>query len=220
MSTQITVDKDLVKYLEKVGYRSDPVIDQLVKETAALGSVAQMQIAPEQGQFLEIIVKISQSNKCLEIGRFTGLSTLCMAKGLPETGSITTIDNSDEFLPIAQKYWQMAGVSNKIVSIIGAGAEVMQSFIDRQYFFDLIFIDADKNNYPNYYELSLPLLRPNGIVIIDNMLWHGDVADDTKKDKETRTIRNLNQSIHSDERVDFSLLPLSDGLSFIRKKII
>ena len=220
MSTQITVDQDLVKYLEKVGYRSDSVIDQLVKETAALGSVAQMQIAPEQGQFLEIIVKISQSNKCLEIGRFTGLSTLCMAKGLPETGSITTIDNSDEFLPIAQKYWQMAGVSNKIVSIIGAGAEVMQSFIDRQYFFDLIFIDADKNNYPNYYELSLPLLRPNGIVIIDNMLWHGDVADDTKTDKETRTIRTLNQSIQSDERVDFSLLPLSDGLSFIRKKII
>ena len=220
MSTQITVDKDLVKYLEKVGYRSDPVIDQLVKETTALGSVAQMQIAPEQGQFLEIIVKISQSNKCLEIGRFTGLSTLCMAKGLPETGSITTIDNSDEFLPIAQKYWQMAGVSNKIVSIIGAGVEVMQSFIDRQHFFDLIFIDADKNNYPNYYELSLPLLRPNGIVIIDNMLWHGDVANDTKTDKETRTIRTLNQSIQSDERVDFSLLPLSDGLSFIRKKII
>ena len=220
MSTQITVDKDLVKYLEKVGYRSDPVIDQLVKETAALGSVAQMQIAPEQGQFLEIIVKISQSNKCLEIGRFTGLSTLCMAKGLPEKGSITTIDNSDEFLPIAQKYWQMAGVNNKIDSIIGAGVEVMQSFIDRQYFFDLIFIDADKNNYPNYYELSLPLLRPNGIVIIDNMLWHGDVADDTKTDKETRTIRTLNQSIQSDERVDFSLLPLSDGLSFIRKKII
>ena len=218
MSTQITVDKDLVKYLEKVGYRSDPVIDQLVKETAALGSVAQMQIAPEQGQFLEIIVKISQSNKCLELGRFTGLSTLCMAKGLPKKGSITTIDNSDEFLPIAQKYWQMAGVSNKIVSIIGAGAEVMQSFIDRQYFFDLIFIDADKNNYPNYYELSLPLLRPNGIVIIDNMLWHGDVADDSKTDKETRTIRTLNQSIQSDERVDFSLLPLSDGLLFIRKK--
>ena len=218
MSTQITVDQDLVKYLEKVGYRSDPVIDQLVKETAALGNVAQMQIAPEQGQFLEIIVKISQSNKCLEIGRFTGLSTLCIAKGLPKKGSITTIDNSDEFLPIAQKYWQMAGVSNKIDSIIGDGVEVMQSFIDRQYFFDLIFIDADKNNYPNYYELSLPLLGSNGIVIIDNMLWHGDVADDTKTDKETRTIRTLNQSIQSDERVDFSLLPLSDGLSFIRKK--
>ena len=151
MSTQITVDKDLVKYLEKVGYRSDPVIDQLVKETAALGSVAQMQIAPEQGQFLEIIVKISQSNKCLEIGRFTGLSTLCMAKGLPETGSITTIDNSDEFLPIAQKYWQMAGVSNKIDSIIGAGVEVMQSFIDRQY-----FCAIGKNSS----ELSIVVIEP------------------------------------------------------------
>ena len=123
-------------------------------------------------------------------------------------------------MPNAQKYWQMAEVSNKINSIIGTGVEVMQSFIDRQYFFDLIFIDADKNNYPNYYELSLLLLRSNGIVIIDNMLWHGDVADDTKTDKETRTIRTLNQSIQSDERVDFSLLPLSDGLSFIRKKII
>ncbi|MDC0057017.1 O-methyltransferase [Alphaproteobacteria bacterium] len=218
MSTQITVDQDLVDYLEKFGYRSDPVIDQLVKETAALGGVAQMQIAPEQGQFLEIIVKISQSNKCLEIGRFTGLSTLCMAKGLPEQGAVTTIDNSDEFLPIAQKYWRMAGVINKIDSIIGAGVEVMQSFIDRQHFFDLIFIDADKNNYQNYYELSLPLLRPNGIIIIDNMLWHGDVADNTKTDKETRTIRTLNQFIQSDERVDFSLLPLSDGLSFIKKK--
>ena len=143
-----------------------------------------------------------------------------MAKGLTKEGIITTIDNSDEFLPIAQKYWRIAGVINKIDSIIGAGVEVMQSFIDRQHFFDLIFIDADKNNYPNYYELSLLLLRPNGIIIIDNMIWHGDVADDTKTDKETRTIRTLNQFIQSDERVDFSLLPLSDGLSFIRKKII
>ena len=218
MSTQITVDLNLVKYLEKVGYRYDPVIDQLVKETAALGSVAQMQIAPEQGQFLEMIAKISKSNKCLELGRFTGLSTLCIAKGLPKKGSITTIDNSNEFLPIAQKYWQIAGVSNKIDSIMGAGLEVMQSFIDRQYFFDLIFIDADKNNYPNYYELSLALLRSNGIIIIDNMLWHGDVADESKKDAQTNTIRDLNKKIQTDERIEFSLLPLSDGLSFIRKK--
>ena len=218
MSTQITVDRNVVKYLEKVGYRFDPVIDQLVKETAALGSVAKMQIAPEQGQFLEMIVKISKSNKCLELGRFTGLSTLCIAKGLPKKGSITTIDNSNEFLPIAQKYWQIAGVSNKIDSIMGDGLEVMQSFIDRQYFFDLIFIDADKNNYPNYYELSLTLLRPNGIIIIDNMLWHGDVADESKKDAQTNTIRDLNKKIQTDERIEFSLLPLSDGLSFIRKK--
>lgn len=218
MSTQIIVDLNIVKYLEKVGYRSDSVIDQLVQETAALGSIAKMQIAPEQGQFLEMIVKISKSNKCLELGRFTGLSTLCIAKGLSKNGSITTIDNSNEFLSIAQKYWQIAGVSNKIDSIMGDGLEVMQSFIDRQYFFDLIFIDADKNNYPNYYELSLTLLRPNGIIIIDNMLWHGDVADESKIDIQTNTIRDLNKKIQTDERIEFSLLPLSDGLSFIRKK--
>ena len=218
MSTQITVDKDLVKYLEKVGYRSDPVIDQLVKETAALGSVAQMQIAPEQGQFLEIIVAISKAKKCLEIGRFTGLSTLCMARGLPDDGKIISIDNSNEFSSLANKFWKQADIQHKIESVIGQGVEVMQSYVDRQFSFDLIFIDADKNNYPHYYELSLELLPSNGIIIIDNMLWGGDVADLSIKDTQTETIRSLNEKIQKDERVHFSLLPVSDGLSFVRKK--
>ena len=218
MSTQIGINEKLIQYLETIGYRSDEVIDKLVLETLALGSVAQMQIAPEQGQFLEIIVKISQAKNCLEIGRFTGLSSLCIAKGLSENGKIVAVDNSDEFLSMAQKYWKMAGVDKKIESIIGAGADVMQSMVDRQHSFDFIFIDADKNNYPHYYELSLKLLQPNGIIIIDNMLWHGDVADENKTDSQTNTIRDLNKKIQQDERVDFSLLPLSDGLSFIRKK--
>ena len=218
MSTQIGINEKLILYLETIGYRSDAVIDKLVSETTTLGSVAQMQIAPEQGQFLEIIVKISQSINCLEIGRFTGLSTLCIAKGLPANGKIIAVDNSNEFLPMAKKYWKMAKVDLKIESIIGEGVEVMQSMIDRQFTFDLIFIDADKNNYPNYYELSLQLLPANGIIIIDNMLWHGDVADESKSDILTNTIRDLNKKIQTDERVEFSLLPLSDGLSFIRKK--
>jgi len=218
MSTQIGINEKLILYLETIGYRSDAVIDKLVSETTTLGSVAQMQIAPEQGQFLEIIVKISQSINCLEIGRFTGLSTLCIAKGLPSNGKIIAVDNSNEFLPMAKKYWKMAKVDLKIESIIGEGVEVMQSMIDRQFTFDLIFIDADKNNYPNYYELSLQLLPANGIIIIDNMLWHGDVADKSKTDSLTNTIRDLNKKIQGDERVEFSLLPLSDGLSFIRKK--
>ena len=218
MSNQIGINENLIKYLKNNGYRPDELINKLVAETLVLGGVAQMQIAPEQGQFLEIIVKISQAKNCLEIGRFTGLSSLCIAKGLPQNGKLVTVDNSDEFLPIAEKYWKMAMIDSKIESIIGAGVEVMQSMIDRQHSFDFIFIDADKNNYPNYYELALQLLMPNGIIVIDNMLWHGDVADENKNDSQTNTIRDLNKKIQKDERVNFSLLPLSDGLSFIRKK--
>ncbi len=218
MSNQVSIDAELVKYLQATGYRPDPLINQLVDETLTLGKVSAMQIAPEQGQFLEIIVKILNANCCLEIGRFTGLSSLCIARGLPESGKLTTIDNSDEFLSMAEKHWKMAKQANKIESIIGEGVDVLQSMIDRQQSFDFVFIDADKNNYPHYYELSLKLLRPNGILIIDNMLWHGDVADENKTDKQTTTIRALNKIIQTDERIDFSLLPLSDGLSFIRKK--
>tara|TARA_Y100000590_G_scaffold30813_1_gene34136 strand:+ start:53 stop:709 length:657 start_codon:yes stop_codon:yes gene_type:complete len=218
MSTQIEINESLVKYLQSVGYRSDPIIDNLEKETSSLGNVSQMQIAKEQGQFLEIITKISNTKNCLEIGRFTGMSTLFMARGLPPTGKIITVDNSDEFLPLAKKYWDLGGVSSKIQSVIGEGVEVLQSMIDRQYIVDLIFIDADKKNYQNYYELSLNLLNKDGIIIIDNMLWNGDVADMKKNDSQTSTIRDLNSKIQNDLRVEFSLLPLSDGLSFIRKK--
>ena len=218
MSTQIEINKELVGYLQTVGYRRDPIIDKLVKETKALGNLAQMQIAPEQGQFLEIIVAVSKAKKCLEIGRFTGLSTLCMARGLPDDGKIISIDNSDEFSSLANKFWKQADIQHKIESVIGQGVEVMQSYVDRQFSFDLIFIDADKNNYPHYYELSLELLPSNGIIIIDNMLWGGDVADLSNNDTQTETIKSLNEKIQKDERVDFSLLPIADGLSFIRKK--
>ena len=218
MSTQIEINNKLVKYLQMKGYRSDNIIDELVKETKALGNLSQMQIAPEQGQFLQIIATISNAKKCLEIGRFTGLSTLCMAKGLPEDGKIIAVDNSDEFFSLANKFWEQANVLDKIESVIGNGVEVMQSYIDRQYSFDLIFIDADKNNYAHYYELALCLLPSNGIIIIDNMLWGGDVADQSNNDNQTKTIRSLNAKIQKDERVDFSLLPIADGLSFIRKK--
>jgi Predicted O-methyltransferase len=218
MSEHVEINKDLKKYLQELGYRKDTLVDELVSETKTLGNVARMQIAKEQGQFLEIIVKISNAKSCLEIGRFTGLSTLYMARGLPKDGQIVTVDTTDEFLPIAKKYWDKDDQASKIKSIIGAGTEVMQSFIDRQYQFDIIFIDADKNNYPNYYELALSLVPSNGIIIIDNMLWHGDVADSSKSDSQTQTIRELNLKIRDDKRVDFSLNPLSDGLLLIRKK--
>ena len=218
MSTQIEITQNIVNYLSKNGYRSDPIIDELVKETNELGSVAQMQIAPEQGQFLEMIVRLIGAKNCLEIGRFTGLSALCIAKGLTTSGKVVTIDNSSEFLTVAEKYWEKKGVKNKIESIIGEGVEVLQSLLDKQKHYDLIFIDADKNNYNNYYELSLKLISSNGLIIIDNMLWGGEVADPTIIDKSTVAIRNLNKKILEDTRIEFCLLPLADGLSFIRKK--
>ena len=218
MSTQIEITQNIVNYLSKNGYRSDSVIDELVKETNELGSVAQMQIAPEQGQFLEMIVRLIGAKNCLEIGRFTGLSALCIAKGLTTSGKVVTIDNSNEFLAVAEKYWKKKGVRNKIESVIGEGVEVLQSLIDRQNYFDLVFIDADKNNYNNYYELSLKLIPSNGLIIIDNMLWGGEVADPIIIDKSTVAIRTLNKKILEDTRVEFCLLPLADGLSFIRKK--
>ena len=218
MSTQIEINYKLLKYLATNGYRPNPVIDELVKKTKALGSISQMQIAPEQGQFLEMLVKISKASKCLEIGRFTGLSILYIAKGLPDDGKITTIDISDEFLDLSIKDWKLAEVDKKIDSIIGSGVEVMQSMIDRQDYFDLVFIDADKNNYPHYYELSLQLLPQNGIILIDNMLWHGDVADENAKDETTQIIRDLNLTVQQDQRVDYTLLPFSDGILFIIKK--
>ena len=218
MSSQIEITRDIIKYLAKNSYKQSLLINELVKETELLGKVAQMQISPEQGKFLEIIVSLIRAKHCLEIGRFTGLSTLCIAKGLPSDGTVTTIDNSNEFLNLAKKYWEKEGVEKKIESILGEGVEVLQSLIDRQKYFDFVFIDADKSNYNNYYELSLQLISSNGLIIIDNVLWGGDVADSHIKDQTTESIRLLNKKILEDPRINFSLLPLADGLSFIRKK--
>jgi len=218
MSTQIEITKDIVNYLSSYGYRSDKIIDELVAETRNLGDISEMQIAPEQGQFLELLVKLSRSKLCLEIGRFTGLSSLCMAKGLPNDGKVYSIDNSEEFLGIAKKYWEKAKVNNKIESILGQGINVLNELINKKKFFDLIFIDADKNNYITYYNLSLKLLKTNGLIVIDNVLWGGDVAQKSTENKSTNIIHSLNKKILNDNKVEFSLLPLADGISLIRKK--
>ena len=188
------------------------IIAQLIENNTRV-----LDVGCGDGTLMEYL-KLKQHNDVRGLEPQKDLVRKCIAKGLPENGKLVAIDNSDEFLLMAEKYWKMAEVDSKIESIIADGVEAMQSMIDRKHFFDFIFIDADKNNYPHYYELSLQLLSPNGIIIIDNMLWHGDVADDKKQDTQTNTIRELNLKIQKDDRINYSLLPLSDGLSFIQKK--
>ena len=216
MSSQIEINKNTIQYLDLFGYKNDKNINQLVNETKKLGNVSKMQISAGQGKFIEIIVKMIKPKKCLEIGRFTGLSSMCIARGLPKGGKLYAVDNSREFIDIAEKYWKIDKVKKNIISIIADGKDTMKNFLNKKMLFDFIFIDADKNNYLNYYKLSIKLLNKGGVLIFDNMLWGGNVTKNTK-DKTTKTIHDLNKFILQDKRIDFSLLPIADGVSIIRK---
>jgi len=216
MSSQIEINKNIIQYLDLFGYKNDKNINQLVNETKKLGNVSKMQISAGQGKFIEIIVKMIKPKNCLEIGRFTGLSSMCIARGLPKGGKLYAVDNSREFIDIAEKYWKIDKVKKNIISIIADGKDTMKNFLNKKMLFDFIFIDADKNNYLNYYKLSIKLLNKGGVLIFDNMLWGGNVTKNTK-DKTTKTIHDLNKFILQDKRIDFSLLPIADGVSIIRK---
>ena len=216
MSSQIEINKNIIQYLDLFGYKNDKNINQLVNETKKLGNVSKMQISAGQGKFIEIIVKMIKPKNCLEIGRFTGLSSMCIARGLPKGGKLYAVDNSREFIDIAEKYWKIDKVKKNIISIIADGKDTMKNFLNKKILFDFIFIDADKNNYLNYYKLSIKLLNKGGVLIFDNMLWGGNVTKNTK-DKTTKTIHDLNKFILQDKRIDFSLLPIADGVSIIRK---
>ena len=218
MSSQIEIKKNIIKYLSEFGFKKDTLIKKLIIETQKLGRVAKMQISAEQAKFLELITKLISAKKCLEVGRFTGLSSLSIARSLPKNGQIITIDNSDEFTDIAQKYWKRAKVYKKIKSINGNGIDTLNYLISKNNCFDLIFIDADKSNYPKYYELSLKLLKKNGLLLIDNVLWDGEVTNLKNGSKVSKILHLLNKKIANDKRVDFVLLPLADGISLIRKK--
>ena len=216
MSSQIEINKNIIQYLDLFGYKNDKNINQLVNETKKLGNVSKMQISAGQGKFIEIIIKMIKPKNCLEIGRFTGLSSMCIARGLPKGGKLYAVDNSREFIDIAEKYWKIDKVKKNIISIIADGKDTMKNFLNKKMLFDFIFIDADKNNYLNYYKLSIKLLNKGGVLIFDNMLWGGNVTKNTK-DKTTKTIHDLNKFILQDKRIDFSLLPIADGVSIIRK---
>ena len=220
MSNQtIQLDQKLYEYLLSISLREAPILKNLRVATAALPS-ANMQIAPEQGQFMALLVKIMAARHLIEIGTYTGYSTLVCALALSD-GKIIAIDRDPVATAIAQDFWQQAKVDHLIDLRIGDAQDILQSLVQnnsRNRAIDFVFIDADKVNYLIYYELSLKLLRKNGIILFDNVLWGGAVADEENQGRDTTAIRNLNLKLLDDPRVDISLVPIGDGLTIARKK--
>ena len=209
----------LYKYLLEVSLREHPVLQKLRDHTAGMPD-SNMQIAPEQGQFMQFLIKATGARSCLEIGVFTGYSTLATALALGPTGRVIACDISKPWTDIARQYWREAGVEDKIdLRLQPALTTIAQLIAEGESgSFDFAFMDADKENYLRYYEGCLTLLRTGGILAIDNVLWGGDVIDPKIDDPDTEAIRDLNRKLADDDRVDLTMLPLADGLTLVRKR--
>lgn len=216
---EVQVTDRLHDYMIANSLREPEVLRRLREETARHPR-AQMQIAAMQGQFMQLLIKLLNAKKTLEVGVFTGYSSLSVALALPEDGRIVACDVSEEYTAIARRYWVEAGVASKIDLRIAPALETLDALIagGEAGTFDFAFIDADKENYQAYYERSLTLLRPGGLIAIDNVLWSGSVADSSDHDASTEAIRAINRFVHHDERVDMSMLPVADGLTLARKR--
>jgi predicted O-methyltransferase YrrM len=215
----LTLTDALYDYLLSVSLREPPLLLGLREETSALSS-ARMQISPEQGQFMALLVRLMGARNCLEVGVFTGYSSLVVALALPDDGRIVACDVNEQWTAIARTYWRAAGVDHKISLHLAPAAQTLDSLIaqGQSGSFDLAFIDADKVSYPGYYEQALELLRPGGLVVVDNTLWGGRVIDPKVSDEDTVAIRHFNDTLHRDQRVDVSLIPVGDGLTLARKR--
>jgi len=215
----LPLNDQIYEYLQSVSLREHPALKRLREETARMPS-AQMQIAPEQGQFMSLLVQLLGARKTLEIGVFTGYSALSVALALPEDGRVFACDVSEEWTRVARRYWAEAGVADKITLRLAPAVETLDELLagGQAGTFDFAFIDADKSNYEAYYERALQLVRPGGLVAIDNVLWSGRVADPSDADADTAAIRALNERLHRDERVALSLVPIADGLTLALKR--
>jgi predicted O-methyltransferase YrrM len=215
----LNLDDTLYQYLLDVSLRETPLLKRLRDETQAL-PMARWQVAPEQGQFLALLVKLTGARRLLEVGTFTGYSALCMAAALPADGSLICCDIPGDYNAIARRYWQEAGLAGRIDLRLAPALETLAE-LERQgqgESFDLVFIDADKANYPSYLEHALHLLRVGGLAVFDNTLWSGRVLEASPESADTRAIQALNRALKDDARVDLSLLPLGDGLTLCRKR--
>ena len=217
MSRQIALTDELLAYLHKVSLREAEPLRLLREETAKL-PMAGMQISPDQGQFMALLVRLIGARRCLEIGTFTGYSSLAVALALPPDGRVVCCDVSEEYTAVARRAWASAGVAAKIELHIAPARATLDRLREagQRGSFDFAFIDADKENYDAYYEASLELVRPGGLIAIDNVLWSGAVANAKRQDADTKALRALNLKLHDDERVDISMLPIGDGLTLAR----
>ncbi|GIW41532.1 MAG: hypothetical protein KatS3mg076_2109 [Candidatus Binatia bacterium] len=208
---------ELYRYLVQHRTQRDSLVEELLEATEKLGPIAIMQVAPEQAALLTLLVRATGTRSALEIGTFTGLSALSIARGLPPDGRLLTCDVNPEWTAIARSFWERAGVAPKIELRLGPALETLRS-LPPDVSFDFAFVDADKESYPAYYEEILGRLRPNGLVLFDNVLWMGQVLDATSRDESTRAIRELNDKIANDPRVESVMLSISDGLTIARKR--
>ncbi len=210
---------DLLAYVHKVGMREDEDLRRLREETAS-HPMAQMQISPEQGQFMTLLLELIGARKTFEVGTFTGYSAMCMAKAMGPAGRIVALDVSEEYTSIARRHWAKAGVSQQIDLRLKPAAESLAAMVaaGEEGTYDFVFIDADKTGYDTYYEYALKLLRAGGLIAIDNVLWSGRVADAAEKSDDTVALRNLNAKIVADQRITMCLVPVGDGLTLARKR--
>lgn len=215
----INMDKRLYQYMLSVSLKESGPLQALREETA-LEPMAVLQITPDQGQLLALLVKVLGARRILEIGTYTGYSAMCMAEALPEDGELITCDVNVEWTDVAKRHWQAAGLAEKIELRIGLAIETLEGMLTdgQEHSFDMVFVDADKVNYCNYYDLGMRLVRSGGLILIDNTLWKGRVADPQVQDADTCAIRDLNARVFNDSRADVSVNPVGDGLTLVRKR--
>ena len=217
MSSDIVINKEIVDYINNNSAKLHPVQKEIISYNKQLGDIKRMQISISQCHFLHLLIKSSKIKKILEIGTFTGLSTLSMALALSEKGSVFALDKNQETSNIALNFFKKAAQDHKIKMIIAPALETLKNLTYEKHKFDFVFIDADKENYKNYFNHSIELIDKDGLIVIDNVLWHGEVVDVNNQDKLTTSIREFNTYVNEDKRVENLIIPVGDGLSVCRK---
>ena len=217
MGKNLEINSELEKYIEDLSYNLHPIQQEIIKYNDSLGDIKRMQISVSQCHFLHLFTKVSKIKNVLEIGTFTGLSTLSIALALPNDGNLIALDKNEATNKVAVDFFKKANQEIKINTIIKPALDSLDQLKKNDKIFDMVFIDADKENYKNYYDNSLDLITKDGLIIIDNVLWHGDVVDKTKNDKLTNIIRDFNSYVKNDKKTEQIILPLGDGFTVCRK---